>query len=296
MSTQETCPLVSVAIPTYNRADLLALTLKSLKNQTYQNLEIIVSDNGSPDPRVQEVAEQAVAADPRIRYYRQPTNKGAYFNFNFVRAQATADFMMWSSDDHEFNPDHIEKLMALHLKKHYSVVGSYCDCLDPEGNVEPFKKVPEMIGKLPAPLALLVFMGLHNWIYAKANLFYGIYRTEYIRNIEINMECAEIGSDHLILYEVMLKAPFGYIPEKTWVRHFNYYLNPSTCSKDLTWETIPYYLMNTLLPEKSHNLKVVDTYTQLIDQLIKTNTNGLYGLSLSLVNQFNRLRMATMYL
>ena len=42
-------PLVSIIIPTYNRADFLKQTLESIANQTYQNFEVFVVDDGSPN-------------------------------------------------------------------------------------------------------------------------------------------------------------------------------------------------------------------------------------------------------
>ena len=74
-------PLITIAIPTYNRANAyLMQALESAVNQTYRNLEIIVSDNCSTDN-----TETVVRGfdDPRIRYIRQNENIGANNNFNF---------------------------------------------------------------------------------------------------------------------------------------------------------------------------------------------------------------------
>ena len=70
-------PLVSVGIPTYNRPEGLRRTLECITGQTYRNLEIIVSDNCSPDPEVERVVRSFMAHDARIQYFRQPENKGA---------------------------------------------------------------------------------------------------------------------------------------------------------------------------------------------------------------------------
>ena len=50
-------PLVSIIIPTYNRAHFLRLTLLSIANQTYQNFEVFVIDDGSPNNEAQLVCE-----------------------------------------------------------------------------------------------------------------------------------------------------------------------------------------------------------------------------------------------
>ena len=70
-------PLVSVGIPTFNRPDGLRRTLECITNQTYKNLEIIVSDNCSPGPETEAVVREFMAKDRRIQYYRQENNKRA---------------------------------------------------------------------------------------------------------------------------------------------------------------------------------------------------------------------------
>ena len=60
-------PLVSIGMPTYNRADLFREALALARAQDYPNLEIIVSDNHSTDD-TERVAREVVAVDPRVRY------------------------------------------------------------------------------------------------------------------------------------------------------------------------------------------------------------------------------------
>ena len=92
-------PLVNVGIPTYNRPEGLRRTLECITNQTYKNLEIIVSDNCSSDTEVQKVAEEFVNKDNSIQYFRQEENKGAGFNLKFVLKEATGEYFMWAADN-----------------------------------------------------------------------------------------------------------------------------------------------------------------------------------------------------
>jgi glycosyltransferase involved in cell wall biosynthesis len=106
-------PLVSIGVPTFNRPDGLALTLAAIVNQTYRNIEVIVSDNGSDIPKVREVAESFAATDLRIKYIRQPTNIGPGPNFRFVLDAANAQYFIWAADDDVWgSDDFLEKLMA----------------------------------------------------------------------------------------------------------------------------------------------------------------------------------------
>lgn len=68
-------PLVSVIIPTYNRADFIEKAIQSVLNQTYSNFEIIVVDDGSTDSSAQ-IIQKLAEKDHRIRYYKLEVNSG----------------------------------------------------------------------------------------------------------------------------------------------------------------------------------------------------------------------------
>ncbi len=67
MANQDKNPLFTVIIPTKDRAEYLHHTLRTCSLQDYDNLEIIVSDDGSTD-HTREVVAEAARKDPRIRY------------------------------------------------------------------------------------------------------------------------------------------------------------------------------------------------------------------------------------
>lgn len=100
-------PLVTVGIPTYNRPEGLRRTLECITGQTYRNLEIIISDNCSPNPDAEIVGRKFVAKDPRVQYFRQKENTGGY-NFQFLIEKATGEYFMWAADDDEWLPEFIE--------------------------------------------------------------------------------------------------------------------------------------------------------------------------------------------
>ena len=68
-------PRVSIGLPVHNGENHLADALESLLAQSYENLELVVSDNGSTD-RTEEICRTYAAADPRIRYFRNEQNLG----------------------------------------------------------------------------------------------------------------------------------------------------------------------------------------------------------------------------
>ncbi|CAN5881213.1 glycosyltransferase family 2 protein [soil metagenome] len=102
-------PLVTIGVSTYNRADgYLQNALESALAQTYPNLEIVVSDNGSSDGTEAYVKS---FGDERIRYFKQAQNIGANANFNFCLDQARGDYFLLLHDDDVLDPDLVESCL-----------------------------------------------------------------------------------------------------------------------------------------------------------------------------------------
>jgi glycosyltransferase involved in cell wall biosynthesis len=104
-----TTSLVSIGIPTYNRAgSYLQYALRSAVRQTYENIEIIVSDNCSSDSTESVVKE---FGDSRIRYYRQKENIGPVNNRNFCLEQARGKYIVMLLDDDLIDDDFVATCM-----------------------------------------------------------------------------------------------------------------------------------------------------------------------------------------
>jgi len=103
-------PLVSIGIPTYNRANgnLLKVIERAL-GQTWQNVEVIVSDNCSTDHTPELVG---AIEDPRLRYIRQETNIGPNNNFNTCLNQAKGEYFLLFHDDDMIDEDFVEACMS----------------------------------------------------------------------------------------------------------------------------------------------------------------------------------------
>jgi len=128
-------PLVSVCIPTYNRAASLRRSVAMIQAQDYGNLDILVSDNCSDDDTPAVVAELA-ARDPRIRYVRHPKNLGLHGNHNFCMDEARGEFLCLFHDHDEHDPDILSRYVKF-LTDHpdVGVVCSDWDLIDEQGVV-----------------------------------------------------------------------------------------------------------------------------------------------------------------
>lgn len=130
----ESCPRVTIAIPTYNRAaTFLRSAIECAQAQAYPNLEILVSDNCSTDDTPAVVRSYT---DLRIRYLRQPENIGANGNFNACIAAATGDYFLLLPDDDLIDPDMVETCMAAAGgRTDYGVIRAGTRLLDGADNV-----------------------------------------------------------------------------------------------------------------------------------------------------------------
>ena len=104
-------PGVSVGMPAYNGERWIAASIESVLNQTYDNFELIISDNASTDA-TEEICKGYAARDPRIRYLRQATNLGASENYNTVFRSARAPYFKWASSNDICHATFLEKCLA----------------------------------------------------------------------------------------------------------------------------------------------------------------------------------------
>jgi glycosyltransferase involved in cell wall biosynthesis len=98
--------LVSIVIPTYNRADLISESIESALGQTYPNIEVIVIDDGSTD-NTREVVKKY---GDRIRYYEKK-NGGIGSGLNFGIKKMNGKWFKWLSSDDVLTPDAVETLL-----------------------------------------------------------------------------------------------------------------------------------------------------------------------------------------
>ncbi len=108
-------PLVTIGIPTYNRPEQLRRAIQSACNQTYKNLEIIISDNCSPGETTEKTVARIMKSDKRIHYIRQIKNIGPTNNFRFVLEQAKGDYFIWLADDDRFDPGFVKSCLEFLL-------------------------------------------------------------------------------------------------------------------------------------------------------------------------------------
>ena len=130
-----TPPRISIAIATYNRGHLLGRTLESLLAQTFDDFELILSDDASADA-TPDVCARFAAADPRVRYVRNDTRLGLGGNCSRVLAMTAGEFVVLAGDDDVYHARFLERLLAV-MVRYPSVAVAACgiDMIDHDGRV-----------------------------------------------------------------------------------------------------------------------------------------------------------------
>jgi glycosyltransferase involved in cell wall biosynthesis len=104
-------PLVSVVLPTYNRAAFIAEALDSISGQTFADWELVVVDDGSTDG-TREVVERRTSRFSQQTTYVYQQNRGAYGARNTGLDHATGEFVAFFDSDDLWLPEHLERCLA----------------------------------------------------------------------------------------------------------------------------------------------------------------------------------------
>lgn len=119
----KTNPLVSVGMPAYNRPESLVNAIECIVNQTYKNLEIIISDNASTSNEIKNIVKRYMKHDKRIFYTKQKKNIGAARNFQYIINKASGKYFLMAADDDVRSLDFIEKNIVF-LEKNTDYIAS----------------------------------------------------------------------------------------------------------------------------------------------------------------------------
>lgn len=117
-------PTVSVVIPTYNRSDVLPRAVDSVLDQTYEDFEVLVVDDGSDDGTLSLLDSYD---DPRLRVVTHGTNRGANVARNTGTEHVNGEFVAFLDSDDEWHPQKLNRQLARYQSAPDECVAVYCD-------------------------------------------------------------------------------------------------------------------------------------------------------------------------
>ena len=136
--SKELYPLVQILLPTFNRPQYFTVALESALNQTYRNIEIVVSDD-STNEQTYSAVQPYLAKDERIKYFRHPgftADDNGKFLIQCWKERPEAEYFNWLFDDDMFYPTKIEKMVeAYRNNPDVSLVSSRRHNIDGNGRI-----------------------------------------------------------------------------------------------------------------------------------------------------------------
>jgi len=125
-------PLVSIIMPCYNAEHLINQSIDSVLAQTYDNWELLITDDSSTDNSV-EVIERYCEKDPRINLLVSKQNQGIAKTRNLSIESAKGRFIAFLDNDDLWMPDKLEKQVNFMLEKGYAFTYTSYELIDNDG-------------------------------------------------------------------------------------------------------------------------------------------------------------------
>lgn len=219
-------PKISVGMPAYNSEKWIAASVESILCQTFEDFELIISDNGSSDG-TEEICRRYADQDPRVIFVRQPTNIGASANYSFVFEAAQAPFFKWASSNDLCEATFLERCLPV-LEQSEDVTVCYPRTRlftdDPE-NGEDYHYDLELLEDSPCQRfeSFLRGMGLNN-------VMNGVIRSEALAKTPLVRPY--LSSDVVLMAELALHGKFIQVPEYLYLRR----MDKESSTKHMTWE------------------------------------------------------------
>jgi glycosyltransferase involved in cell wall biosynthesis len=227
-------PRLSIGLPVYNGETYLAQSIESLLGQTYEDFELIISDNASTDATA-DICLRYVREDSRVRYVRQPQNIGLAPNHNFVFSESRGELFKWAASDDLYGRDLLQCCVDA-LDEHPDVVLAHAweAAIDESGTVTQALEYPLATASPSPPRRFASFLfgssglfehpdgdgvrmvRLDNRGILRACDEYGVIRSDVLRQV------SPLGSyhhsDRIVVCELLLRGAFHITPEWLYFR------------------------------------------------------------------------------
>jgi len=200
---------LSIGLPVYNGERYLAEAVTALLGQSYQDFELIISDNASTDATA-DICRGFAKEDSRVRYARQPSNIGAVPNHTFVFQESRGELFKWASADDLYARTLLERCVSA-LDEYPEVVlaHSWTAAIDDEGSITQAHEYPLQTDSRSAPTrfrSMLDGGGGNDYGLIRADDQYGVIRSAVLRKVA--PQGSFYHSDRVIMTEVALHGPF----------------------------------------------------------------------------------------
>ena len=187
---------VSILLPTYNGEKYLKEQIDSILNQTYKDIKLIISDDGSSDNTV-NILKQYEQQDSRIELYIQPKNMGVVKEIEFLLQKVETPFYMLADQDDYWLPEKVEKSLETLIKNNADLVFGDLEVVD-----ENLNTIYPSFGD---------FMLLNR----KIHKYLDSYKVNYLYNCVTG--CTVLAKRETIQYIIPIPAKSKYLIHDHWI-------------------------------------------------------------------------------
>ncbi len=208
---------ISVGMPVFNGERYLETAVRSILDQTYPDLELIISDNASAD-RTKEISLDLAAQDSRIRYTENSRNIGAAGNYNRLFAMATGSYFRWANADDISAPELHAKCLAV-LEANPDAVLAYgkTRIIDSDGVVTAdYDDNMDLQQERPSDRYRKFWEATE-----LTNVIYGLMRTSALRHSALMGDGRSPSGDLSFIAGLTLHGKFIEIPEHLFFRRMH---------------------------------------------------------------------------
>lgn len=230
-------PMVSLLLATKNRRDYLHECLQSAREQSYPQLEILVSDDGSTDG-TQQMVRDVAASDDRVRLLTGNPRPGAFGNFAFLLAHARGDLVAFVGDDDVLEPGFVARLAEGITVSGAGIAYAAFHVIDSTGHprADAELAIDRFYGYSATPGGLQprpMLNALRGQVWLGASL----YRTDLVRSLGFD-DRAGSAADLDIALRAASFAGLWYVPDRLW----RYRDHAATISRDPRGDALRSYI------------------------------------------------------
>ena len=200
-------PRISLGLPVYRGEDYLRAAVSSLQQQSFDDFELVISDNNSPD-ETGSIARELAADDSRIRYVCHEENIGAHRNYNSILPLVRGEYFKWMAHDDLLAPHFLARCVDA-LDNDPGVVLAFTQALE-------INETGVVVGEItstqdydsPSP-----YSRLHSYIAdgTKIPQIFGLFRRSALAQTPLLGSYPK--SDTVFMYELAMRGRFCTIEE-----------------------------------------------------------------------------------
>lgn len=225
-------PRVSIGVPVYNGERYIAETLDSLLKQTFEDWELIISDNASSD-RTFDICQEYARRDSRIRYTRNEKNIGSARNFNRTLDLSRGRYFKSANADDLCLPDLVEKCVAV-LDANPDVALCYGRATLIDENGRTLRQYEDGLHLEPASATARFRLAVERA--RMVNILQGVMRADVLR--KTGRLGSYVGSDVVLVAELALYGRIHELPDWLFFRRIHATAFSSLGSQELKQEFV----------------------------------------------------------